>query len=107
VKAKCVYAKFIPDIADPECENCIFAVFRLYLRDVQLSSVIPAKAGIRCSQFGTFPKTDSCFCRNDRQLGKVAHRVIFMPYQIKSYENIADTNTFIAERAGKRFDYTV
>jgi hypothetical protein len=47
---------------------------RLFSRNVQLFSVIPAKTGI-CSV--PDETTDSCFRRNDRELEKVAHGVIF------------------------------
>jgi hypothetical protein len=42
------------------------------LRNVQLFSVIPAKAGIRRARYEI---ADSCFRRNDRGLEKVAHGV--------------------------------
>jgi hypothetical protein len=46
---------------------------------MQLSSVIPVKAGI--CRF-TVRTVDSCFRRNDRQFGKVAHGVISVSFRL-------------------------
>jgi hypothetical protein len=85
----------VSELDDPECENCIFAVRGRLVQKCSFCTTpdkhfVKSYMNVMCNFFlsslrkqesvaGNVPNQgalDSCFRRNDRQLGKVAHGVI-------------------------------